>query len=115
MIVDENGLFFFGKLNFIDKIELKQALDGFKKHSEVRIGIAAPNGRSIFVNLKRRLLIKEIINKMLQELFLDHIGCCNAGLGGELIPELKVLIEFSPTLRNSCGDKAEEVVEVVND
>jgi hypothetical protein len=44
------------------------------------------------------------------EFFPDHVVCDDGRFFGKLVPELEVLIEFSPAFGDSCRDEAEEVI-----
>jgi len=45
---------------------------------------------------------------MLYDFFAHHVVGCRFGLGGQLVPELKVLVKLGPALGNSSRDQGKQ-------
>jgi len=52
---------------------------------------------------------------MFYELLPHHIASDDRCLPWKLVPELKVLIKFSPAFRNICGYHTEQVIQEFKD
>ena len=75
LVVDQDQPFVSTQRNLISQVELQQTFNSPQQHREIRTGITTANRWTVLVNPQRRLLIKEIINKMLQKLPTHHVPC----------------------------------------
>lgn len=80
--------------------------DCFEKHVEVGVGVlAAYSVGFVGINLKRRLLIKEVVQEMLDDLLSEHVPDSHFSRMRELMPEFKVLGELGPAFGHRSGQK----------
>jgi hypothetical protein len=89
----------------------QQQIYSFEEHCEIRVSVLASDLGFVIVDFEGRLFVQVIVQKVFQDFLANHITDLHFALVAEFVPELKIVVELCPGLRNCTWQQRKQVVQ----